>query len=186
MAAARKKTSTLVESLAGGKYFILVVHRQENIYNREFLASVLAQAAHAARDMRCVFILHEPTEKALKGYGMLDEVLANPDITAVRRQGFTDFIQLLSGCEFIVTDGGSNQQECCYLGIPCLLLRNETESPEGMGENALLLAGDIGAFALFASEYESYRREPLAPEQYPSEIIVDTLEGMCATSRTSP
>jgi UDP-N-acetylglucosamine 2-epimerase (non-hydrolysing) len=178
MAASLDRKSALVESLEGREYFILVVHRQENIYNREFLASVMEKAAEAARGMRCVFILHEPTEKALKDYGMLEGVLANGDITAVKRQGFVDFIQLLSGCEYIVTDGGSNQQECCYLGIPCLLLRNETESPEGMGENARLLGGDVSAITGFALDYESYRREPLVPRHYPSEIVIETLSGL--------
>ncbi len=41
----------------------------------------------------------------------------------------------MQGPEYIATDGGSNQEESCYLGKPYLVLRKETERQEGLGEN---------------------------------------------------
>lgn len=157
------------------RYFILVVHRQENIYNREFLAAVVDKAVEASKNMRCVFVLHEPTERALRQYGLLERVEACDTISVLPRQNFTDFVRILSGCEWLLTDGGGNQQEAYYLGIPCLLLRTETEGPEGLGENALLFGGDLGAIDRFMEDYESFRRPRLIPERRPSDIIVEAL-----------
>ena len=170
-----KSPKVVSEIVNQGKYFILVVHRQENIYNRQFLSEVVNKITSLAPGMNCVFILHEPTEKALKGCGMLDALFTCENVIPLERQNFVDFIQLLSNCEFLISDGGSNQEEASYLGIPCLVLRNETERPEGLGENALLFGGDISSIDRFIAEHEKYRRDRIVPERKPSDIIIETL-----------
>jgi UDP-N-acetylglucosamine 2-epimerase (non-hydrolysing) len=170
-----KSPKVVTDIVDGGKFFILVVHRQENIYNRQFLTDVVDKVTGLEPGMRCVFVLHEPTEKALKSCGLLDALTHCDNIIALERQDFVDFIQLMSHCEFLITDGGSNQQEASYLGIPCLVLRTETESPEGLGENALLFGGDITSIDRFIAEHEKYRRPRIVPERKPSDIIVETL-----------
>ena len=96
-------------------------------------------------------------------------------MSGVERQSFVDFIQLMSNCEFLITDGGSNQEEASYLGIPCLVLRSETERPEGLGENALLFGGKLSSIDRFIAEHEQYRRDRIVVERKPSDIIVETL-----------
>ena len=170
------RDSMVVSEVVGqGKYFILVVHRQENIYNRRFLGEVVNKLTSLEPGMKCVVVLHEPTEKALRKCGMLDMLSACEYIITLERQSFVDFIQLMSNCEFLITDGGSNQEEASYLGIPCLVLRSETERPEGLGENALLFGGKLSSIDRFIAEHEQYRRDRIVVERKPSDIIVETL-----------
>ncbi|HHX81694.1 MAG TPA: hypothetical protein GX696_01765 [Pseudomonadaceae bacterium] len=50
------------------------------------------------------------------------------------RYDYFRFIGLVKGAEYVITDGGSNQEECFYLGKPCLLMRKATERDEGVGD----------------------------------------------------
>jgi len=53
---------------------------------------------------------------------------------------------------FVVTDGGSNQEECAYLGKPTLLLRKATERKEGLEEHCVLSRYDPAVIDSFISQ----------------------------------
>ena len=74
-----------------------------------------------------------------------------------------------------MTDGGGNQEECYYLGVPCLLLRKVSERLEGLGENVFLSHNDPEKIKYFIENFPSFLRPAIAFEKSPSEIIVDTL-----------
>ncbi len=84
-------------------------------------------------------------------------------------------MQLLQRCAFLITDGGSNQEEAYYLGVPCLLLRRRTERVEGLGENVVLSHCDPETIAGFVAGFDRYRRPPLMIQERPSRLIVDRL-----------
>lgn len=164
-------------ALPAGEYFILVVHRQENIYNRQVVISIVDKIVQVSERVKCVFILHEPTRKALEKQGLMQTLLSAPNVILLHRLSLVEFARLLSGCTFLITDGGGNQEEAYYLGIPCLILRNETERPVGLGSNAVLYGGDLAVVDSFVEDYRSYRRAPVLPERMPSEVILETLVG---------
>ena len=64
--------------------------------------------------------------------------------------------------DFVVTDGGSIQEESSYIGLPCLLLRKATERREGIGANVVVSHYDENVIRSFARDAASYRREPVA------------------------
>jgi UDP-N-acetylglucosamine 2-epimerase (non-hydrolysing) len=82
---------------------------------------------------------------------------------------------LLKGSRFVITDGGSNQEECFYLGHPCLLLRDATERWEGLGENAVLSKFDPATISDFVRNYDSFRRETPAMNMRPSGMVLDAI-----------
>jgi UDP-N-acetylglucosamine 2-epimerase (non-hydrolysing) len=81
----------------------------------------------------------------------------------------------LERCEFVVTDGGSLQEETYYMGSPCLLFRKATERQEGIGENVVISNYDEKVVQEFCQSYLSYRHEPLKLHINPSEVIVQTI-----------
>ena len=70
--------------------------------------------------------------KSLQKHNMMQRLKKNKNIELHPRYDYFDFIKLLGKAEFLATDGGSNQEECSYLGKPCLLLRHYTERQEGL------------------------------------------------------
>jgi UDP-N-acetylglucosamine 2-epimerase (non-hydrolysing) len=57
-----------------------------------------------------------------------------------------------------------------------LILRDETERKEGLGENALLAGLDAAKIRAFVADYASYERDLQLPNFSPSATIVDLLE----------
>ena len=92
------------------------------------------------------------------------------------RLGFFEFNQVLRKAQFIISDGGSNQEEFYYLGIPCLLFRSETERIEGLNTNVVLSKFNSAIIDDFVTNYKKYRREPILNNISPSHFIVDQLK----------
>jgi UDP-N-acetylglucosamine 2-epimerase (non-hydrolysing) len=88
---------------------------------------------------------------------------------------FTNFINLLADSEFLMTDGGSNQEEASYLGLPCAILRSHTERREGLGKNAILLNYNIKLAARFIDDYTDYKKHPDMSSIGASKTVVDYL-----------
>ncbi len=82
---------------------------------------------------------------------------------------------MLQRAEYIVTDGGSNQEESFYLGKPCLLLRKETERHEGLGENVILSRKDPAIITEFFKDPYRFARLPFPVNYRPSIIIAAEL-----------
>ncbi len=166
------------------KTFALVtLHRYETIARRSTLARAVDRVTRIARTLPLKFILHPPTRVALKKCSLYETLERHPRIELLPRLDFFAFSRMLRKAEFIVSDGGSNQEECHYLGIPCLLLREETERVEGLGENAVLSRFDENLIDDFVHRYPEFRRAPLTDTASPTEIILDRLAPYHENSR---
>lgn len=165
-----------VQALCGGDYFVFVMHRQENLANKKLVQAMVERMTAQAQKRRCVLILHKPTEVTLDQMGLLAPLRANAQFTLLPRVEYFDFMKLLDGAAFVITDGGSNQEELAYMGKPCLILRTHTERQDGLGQNVVMYGGDLRAVDEFTARYETYRRAPVCPEQSPAKVIADTLQ----------
>lgn len=165
----------LVNSLHQKKYFVLVLHRQENLMQRALVEAIIKSVNELTRDITCIFVLHKITELALDNYGLLDTVLKNDNVITISRVEYFDFMKLLHRSEFVITDGGSNQEELYYMGKPCLIIRKYTERQDGIGRNAMLYGGNIEVIDYFVQNYREFKSEVIDLHSSPSEIIVDNL-----------
>ncbi len=52
-----------------------------------------------------------------------------PDLLISEPLGYIEFMSLVMGAKFLITDSGGIQEETTYLSIPCLTLRDTTERP---------------------------------------------------------
>ncbi len=163
-----------LEPLIAQPHSVMVVHRQENLNNLKLVREMVDIACQPS-DSACAFIMHEPTRVTLQAMGLLDKLEACPTVTLLPRVEYCDFMKLLGSSDYVLTDGGSNQEELSYMGIPALILRTHTERQEGLGKNATLYDGSVDSIKHFLSTYQSMRRNPVSPEQSPSSIIADSL-----------
>lgn len=155
-------------------FAVVSLHRFENIYSRVALERVVTIVERIANDKFLLFILHKPTEKKLREFGLYERLAALDNLELRQRYDYFRFIKLVSAADFVVSDGGSNQEECYYLGKPVLLLRRATERQEGIGENCVLSSYDPGVIDGFIADWHDYRRPPKSPVQSPSAIIAES------------
>lgn len=158
------------------KYFVFVLHRQENVYDHEFVKSLTRLIIEKSETIPCVFILHELTRQALEQLNLLDLVRNSKCIITFNRLPYFEFMNVLSKAEFLITDGGSNQEESFYMGLPCLVMRSETERSEGIGSNVQLAGKDLAMARGYFDNYQKYRFNVLRTSETPSSIIVNFLE----------
>ncbi len=159
-----------------GNYAVFSIHRFENIFFRRRLTRVIELLERAARHYPVIFVVHPATKVQLVRSGLMLRLERNSSVTMVPRMGYVAFVGLLSEASFVVTDGGSNQEELSYLGVPTLLMRRATERTEGIGESVTLCNYDSGILDAFLRDIGSRKRPPRQQDAAsPSRIIVDHL-----------
>ncbi len=160
-----------------GSYVVATLHRVETIYSRSRLETVVALLERIGRERRVLFVLHEPTRQQLVRRGLYAKLENLPSVEMMPIQPYLTFLHLLAGADFIVTDGGSIQEESYYLNIPCLVMRAKTERTEGLGANVLLADFNNGKVDHFLRSLPTLRHggESHLENLRPSEVIVDHL-----------
>ncbi len=164
-----------INDLITSDYFVFVLHRQENMNNEQLIRYMVSRVEKEALKKKCVIILHKITEVKFERMGILDRLKQNDNIVLLPRVDYFDFMKLLSNAKFVVTDGGSNQGELYYMGVPTLIVRYSTEQKEGLGENILLFEGKYSNIDYFFENYDSYRREKKENNLIASKNIVDAI-----------
>jgi UDP-N-acetylglucosamine 2-epimerase (non-hydrolysing) len=154
---------------------LVSLHRYENVFRRERFERILGLLERAAGTRRLLFILHPPTARQLRRYGLEARLQSNERIEIRPRYTYFAFVALLRRAAFVITDGGSIQEESSYLGLPCLLMRRATERVEGIGDNVVLCDYDASVVDDFVREPDRYRHEPALGGHSPSDVIVDWL-----------
>ena len=176
--------NTMVESLTHNmenfrmpeeEFGICNIHRFENLINDDRLQTIVDVIQEASHKFKLIFFMSESTKHKFENDSKWKSFLANPNIEFRGRASFLTFRNYLYGCQFIITDSGSNQEECYYLGKPCLIMRSTTERTEGLNENCLLSNYDKKKADEFLSHLEKYKRSPVRASTPPSQIIVETL-----------
>ena len=165
-----------IKDIVNDDYFVFVMHRQENLANAGFVREVIKEIEKAAKIRKCVLLLHKITENTLIKLGLMNQLEENANIQIIPRVQYFDFMKLLENSKFVITDGGSNQEELYYMQKPCLILRKVTERNEGIGINARLFNGNASDIGVFINGIKEYRNEPIKQSISPSEIIVNYLK----------
>lgn len=167
----------VAKPLRVGKYFLLMLHRQEHLFFKkaETIDVLNMVINNTPRGFKCVLIMHKLTEEFLRRNGLYDQVVSDKRIKVLGRQKYPEFVRLMRDCEFMVSDGGSTQEEAYYLGKPCLIMRNKTERIEGLGKNAVMANFDEKTILNFMKNYKKYVKKPVSVKTSPSSIIVNSL-----------
>ena len=154
-------------------YVVVTIHRVETIYSRSRLMMVVKLLEHIAHEFRVLFVLHEPTYNQLMRFGLAARIKGIEGVEISRLLPYMEFVNLLHGAHYVITDGGSIQEECYYLNKPCMLLRTKTERLEGLDENAFLVGFDQKRIKQFFGILPKLKRKNLKENLKPSAAIVD-------------
>jgi len=120
------------------EYFLVTLHRQENVDNRARFASILEGLDRVVAEFETpvIYPIHPHSRKMMTKFGLQPRrlMLAEP-------VDFLGFLQLESSARLILTDSGGVQEEACILTVPCVTLRDSTERPETLEVGSNILAG---------------------------------------------
>lgn len=161
-------------------YCVASIHRFENIFRRSRLTRIVELLELVSERCPVVFVLHPATEKRLGKYALRERISGNPRIELVPRMTYIPFVQLIAKANFVVTDGGSNQEELSYFGIPTLLMRAATERREGLGDTVTIANYDVDAVRAFLKRQQDDGRfadRCIDSDIQPSRYIVERLLG---------
>jgi len=176
--------NTIVESLRaalGGELapsstgaVVVTIHRVENLHRAGPLRELMRVIPRVTKEHSVEFVTHGPTRHVLEKRG-LEQRLTNAGVRLVPLLAHTTFVERLRDAPFVITDGGSIQEECALLGVPTLLWRARTEREDGLGENVVLSEYDSHVIDEFTSQPQRWRRPPVSAAARPSQEIVDVL-----------
>ncbi|WP_336501627.1 non-hydrolyzing UDP-N-acetylglucosamine 2-epimerase [Microbacterium paraoxydans] len=126
--------------LRPGEYFLVSLHREENVDNPERLASAIA-ALQALRDEYGLPVLVSTHPRTRKRIEALDDATAIDGITFHPPFGFHDYVKLQQDAKLVLSDSGTISEESSLLGFPAVTLRDFIERPEAMDAGVIITAG---------------------------------------------
>ena len=124
-----ERTSTILHrlNLERRGFILATAHRAENTDQPQRLEGIITALVQLARTgHRVVFPVHPRTQKLLtrRSFESCEGLLL------INPLPYLDMVLLESTARVILTDSGGIQKEACWLQIPCLTLRDETEWEE--------------------------------------------------------
>lgn len=150
------------------------IHRFENLRSKSRWEIILNTVLTAAQRYEAWFVMHPQTEHKIDNEGLRQRLVA-ANVKLVPRLPFSEFIRLLDQARLVISDGGSNQEECFYLGKPCLLLRETTERQEGLGSTCVLSNFDVKMINSFIEDPSPFLRPALKASLSPSQTIIQRI-----------
>lgn len=121
------------------KIILLTAHRRENIgLPMENIFSAILNIVEKYEDVEVVFPIHLNPKVRTIAYQVFDN---HPKIHLVEPLDYEPFTNLMAKSHIVVTDSGGLQEEAPSLGKPVLVVREETERPEGILAGTAKLVG---------------------------------------------
>lgn len=151
-------------------YFLVSLHREENVDNPERLASVLDSLGRLA-DVYGLPVLvstHPRTRRRLE---------SQPDTMKSKLRfhapfGFNDYVRLQQSAKLVLSDSGTISEESAILGFPGVSLRDAIERPEAIDTGVTITSGVEAEAVLNAVALTLEQFEADGPAQVPTEYLI--------------
>jgi UDP-N-acetylglucosamine 2-epimerase (non-hydrolysing) len=126
--------------LEPGKYFLVTMHREENVDVEERLRSLTQALILLQKEYQIPVIcsLHPRTADRMQRYAVN---VANDQVKFHPPFGFFDFLTLEQNALCVLSDSGTVQEECCLFQIANVTIRDVTERPETIECGSNMLSG---------------------------------------------
>jgi UDP-N-acetylglucosamine 2-epimerase (non-hydrolysing) len=121
-------------------YFVVSVHREENVDNPENLEKIMLVLNNIAAEYGLPVIVstHPRTQKQLE---KTKNRTVNGNIRFLKPFGFTDYVHLQAHAKCTISDSGTISEESSILSFPAISLRQSMERPEAQDAGTIILTG---------------------------------------------
>jgi UDP-N-acetylglucosamine 2-epimerase (non-hydrolysing) len=126
--------------LAPGRYFLVTMHRAENVDVEARLRGLTTAFDRLQREhgVPVVVSTHPRTRSRIEAFGV---ELHNPNVRYLEPFGFFDFVHLERSALCALSDSGTVQEECAIFRVPNVTIRDVTERPETVECGSNVLSG---------------------------------------------
>lgn len=133
----------------------VTAHRRENHERMRGICEALRSIAGLPARPQILWPVHPSPRVAPLAHEILGGV---EGVRLVAPMGYDATVRSIGRCAFVLTDSGGLQEEAPCLGKPVLVMRDETERPEGIAAGTLRLVGaDPGTIVAAAADLFSDR-----------------------------
>lgn len=153
---------------------IVSLHRFELIEREAQFRPLLELLHEHSRGTPILFVDHSTTAAVIDRSPDLRR-LFDARFRRIPRQRYLQFIALLKLSQFLVSDSGGSQEECAFLGLPCLIHRMVSEHDTGLGGSVVLSRMNLGVVSDFLQDPARWRVSATNDRVRPSRMIVDEL-----------
>jgi len=136
-----QKSSILSElGLEKGRYFLVTMHRAENVDIEDRLRRLTTALNQVQREYQLPVIVstHPRTRARMEAFGV---ELENDQIRFMSPFRFFDFVSLERNALCVLSDSGTVQEECCMFRVANVTIRDVTERPETIECGSNILSG---------------------------------------------
>lgn len=134
--------ATSTEQPAPSNYFLVSVHREENVDNPENLTKILTILNRLAEQLNLPVIVstHPRTRKKLESPHAAN-LTPHALIQFLKPFGFLDYVKLQMNALCTISDSGTISEESAILSFPAISLRQSMERPEAQDAGTIILTG---------------------------------------------
>jgi len=121
-------------------YFIVSLHREENVDSKERLCALVAALNRIAErfDMPVIVSTHPRTRKR---FDALEDVALDPRVQYLKPFGFHDYNHLQMHARCAISDSGTIAEESSILDFAAITPRDAIERPEAMDTGNIIVTG---------------------------------------------
>lgn len=137
-------------------YFLVSLHREENVDNPDRLEAVLEALGQLAAEYELPVLVstHPRTRKRLEGQSdaLKSKLIFHAPF------GFNDYVRLQQAAKLVLSDSGTISEESSLLGFPAVSLRDAIERPEAIDTGVTITCGVeaksvLGAVAMTLQQF---------------------------------
>jgi len=169
------KKSNILEtlSLKSREFFIVSMHREENVDNIEILKKMISILNELVEeyDLPIIVSTHPRTRERLN---TKENFNINKKISFLKPFGFFDYIQLQKNALCVISDSGTISEESAILEFPAITLRNSMERPEALDAGSIIITGFIinNVISSIKIVIEQHRANKII-KSIPNEYLID-------------
>lgn len=145
------------------EYFVVSLHREENVDNPERLRSLLRTMESLAEIYHYPVIVstHPRTRKRMEQ--LEDEQPIDERVQFLAPLGFHDYNRLQLSAFCTVSDSGTIAEEAAILGFPAITPRDAIERPEGLDTGCVIMTGTdqdsmLDGIRVVTAQFESVKK----------------------------